>query len=117
MKTFGGIKALALVLAMLALADQVRAQPAGATRRGVADTLTGVDEPPPGMSVAVPPIQPDLMMDYLRSVEAIDMAVDFEARGETKALLGVDRLKIDAKWEKRPGETSPSLRGLTLEPI
>lgn len=117
MKTFGGIKALAVVLLLLALADQVRAQPADATRRGVADTITGVDEPPPGMSVAVPPIKPDLMMDYLRAVEAVDMAVDFEARGETKALLGVDRIKVDAKWEKRPGETSPSLRGLTLEPV
>lgn len=111
MKTFGA----ALLLLVLGLPGVALAQPVTA-RPGVSDTITGVDAPPPGMAVAVPAIRPDLINDYLRAIEAVDMAVEFEARGETRRTLGASKLKVDARWERRPGETSPTLRGMTIVP-
>lgn len=116
MKTFAATKCLAVLLLALALPCVARAQPVDAASRGVADTITGVDAPPPGMAMAVPALRPDLVKDYLRALEAVNMAVEFEARGETRRQLGVDRVSIDARWERRPGETSPSLRGMTIKP-
>lgn len=116
MKTFAATKVLAVLLLALALPSVAKAQPVDAARRGVTDTVTGVDEPPPGMPMRVPALNPNLMKDYLRALEAVDMAVEFEARGETRRQLGVDRVSIDAHWERRPGERSPSLRGMTITP-
>ncbi|MCO5167482.1 MAG: LysM peptidoglycan-binding domain-containing protein [Planctomycetes bacterium] len=111
MKTFGA----ALLLLVLGLPGVAFAQPVTA-RPGVSDTITGVDAPPPGMAVAVPAIRPDLVTDYLRAIEAVDMAVEFETRGETRRSLGASKLKIDARWERRPGEPSATLRGMTIVP-
>lgn len=111
-------KVLAVLLLALALPGVAKAQPVDGTARraGVTDTITGVDETPPGMPMRVPALQPDLLKDYLRALEAVDMAVEFEARGETRRQLGVDRVSVDAHWERRPGERSASLRGMTITP-
>lgn len=106
--------ASALLLLTLALPGVALAQPV--TRRPVTDTVTGIDTSPAGMAVPVPAMNPDVLKDYMRALEAVDMAVEFEARGATRAAIGVDKVKIDARWERRPGETSPTLRGMTITP-
>ena len=103
---------------MLALPGVALAQPVDRTPRApaVTDAVTGIEASPAGMAVAVPPMNPDVLKDYMRALEAVDMAVEFEARGATRAAIGVDKVKIDARWERRPGETSPALRGMTITP-
>lgn len=109
------LKASALLLLLLALPGVAKAQPVDRSRP-VTDTVTGIDASPAGMAVPVPAMNPDVLKDYMRALEAVDMAVEFEARGATRGLIGVDKVKIDARWERRPGETSPVLRGMTIKP-
>lgn len=117
MKTTAALKASALLLLLLALPGVAKAQPVDRTRPvSVADTVTGIDASPAGMAVPVPAMNPDVLKDYMRALEAVDMAVEFEARGATRAAIGVDKVKIDARWERRAGETSPVLRGMTIKP-
>lgn len=117
MKTLAATKVLAVFLLGLALPGIAQAQPVDTTRRAsVTDTITGVEEAPPGMPMRVPALNPSLVKDYLRALEAVDMAVEFEARGETRRMLGADRVSIEAHWERRQGERSPSLRGMTIKP-
>lgn len=106
------------VLLLALLTPAVWAQPVSTPRRITApDVVTGVDEAPPGMEMGVPRLDPALMKDYVRAVEALDMSIDFQARGATREALGVERVKIDAKWERRPGESSARLAGATITPV
>lgn len=106
------------ILLLALLTPAVWAQPVSTPRRITApDVVTGVDEAPPGMEMGVPRLDPAMMKDYVRAVEALDMSIDFQARGATREAMGVDRVKIDAKWERRPGESSARLAGATITPV
>jgi LysM repeat protein len=111
-------KALLLV-AFLALPGTAWAQgsPSPTRRPTVADTVTGVDTPPPGMEVGVPKLDPAMLKDYIRAVEALDMAVEFQAGGASRGKFGTDRIKVTSSWERKPGASSAQLASMEITPV
>ena len=75
--------------------------------------VTGVESAPP--EAGGPGLDPAQLTQYLQAVEAADMALQINARGETRRALGVDSLNVEASWADR-GNGSPELTALTVRP-
>ncbi|MEZ6186509.1 MAG: SH3 domain-containing protein [Planctomycetota bacterium] len=76
--------------------------------QGVSDRPTGLDRLPPGYVLSSGQsgtphgqgLDPQKLQEYLAAVEAVDLAAEFQAQGAARSSLAVDRISIEATWDR-----------------
>lgn len=102
--------------------------------QGVSDRPTGLDRLPPGFELGSGQsgrphgagLDPAKLQEYLAAVEAVDLAADYQTGGSARQALNVDRIHIQASWDRStrgqpignagPNDT-PVLSSLRITPM